>query len=81
MRAKRLVSWRVGLYRPETDSFTTLSTVTDFTPPDARSTSYGGFFLVEPPLPPSPPPPSPPPSPSHVFFLYIYIYRYICVYM
>ena len=54
--------WRFGILRD--GEFQELSTVTDFDPPQDRSTSYGRFYSIfPPPSPPFLPAPSPPPIP------------------
>ena len=57
--------WLFGILQ-EDGSFTQLSEVQNYEPPTNRSTSYGMFFSILPPPPPSAPPPlptAPPPSP------------------
>ena len=68
-RKRDPTGWRFGIVR-DGSTFEVLSTVTDFVPPDLRSTSYGRFYSMLPPpsLPPvppfSPPPPSAPAPPA-----------------
>ena len=50
--------WNFGILRGG-ETFEVLSTVAGFTPPDDRSTSYGRFYSIMPPAPPSPNLPSP----------------------
>ena len=48
------VSWQFGVYREDTDSFEPLSTVDSFVPTTDRDASYGTFYAIAPPYPPSP---------------------------
>ena len=64
------VSWRFGVYRGDTDSFTVLSRVAAMDPPAARGASYSsgyGFSAISPPSPPTSPLPAPPPPPLPPF--------------
>ena len=64
------VSWRFGVYRGDTDSFTVLTRVAEMDPPAARGASYSGgygFSAISPPSPPTSPLPAPPPPPLPPF--------------
>ena len=64
------VSWRFGVYRGDTDSFTVLTRVSEMEPPAARGASYSGgygFSAITPPSPPATPTPNPPPPPLPPF--------------